>query len=455
MVRIHSLAFPSALVLTWLLAAGCGGDQESSGTAGTGGAGGTGGTGGGTTSATTTDSTSSSSSTTTTTTSGTNGMPSDVYPAPHPVPPKVVSSGGPVMKAPKIYPVFFDGDSPSATAAAKDLIDKIGASQFWADNTAEYGVGPATSAPPIVLSEMAPATIDDLSIQKWLADKLNADDPAFPKPDDNTLLAIYYPAGTQISFSGTQDVSCQSFGGYHFDIVLDAAHNNQRVVYAVMPRCPGFLPKTPVEDILTAATSHELIEAATDPLPDLDPAFTTTDDDHYYWTFAVGVAEIGDMCALNLSAYVNVPELGHLVQRAWSNKAAAAGHNPCVPQFPGEVYFNAAPVLPDELTINVGGQPVKVHGVQVPVGTSKTIEVDLFSDAKTKGPFKVSAYDYAALYGVGTPKLKFEFDKNTGVNGEKLNLTITAVQASKKGELIYLYSTLGSESNMWIGFLKN
>ena len=36
-----------------------------------------------------------------------------------------------------------------------------------------------------------------------------------------------------------------------------------------------------------------------------------------------------------------------------SNKAAAAGHEPCVPALPGEVYFNSAPVLPDVLRTKV------------------------------------------------------------------------------------------------------
>lgn len=456
MWRMGSSAILGGLALSSFLAGGCG---DNGATTGTGGDTGSGGSGGTTTTTTTTDSTTDSTTTDSTTSTPTvdNGMPSDVYPAPHPEAPQVVSSGGPILKAPKIYPVYFAGDDPDLTAKLTDFAGKMGPSKFWAANTEEYGVGPIAVAPPIELAEEPAAKLDDLDIRAWLVKKLNADDPAFAGVDENAIVTIYYPASTTITLGGGVNglVSCVGFGGYHYDMVLDAAHGGKRIAYAVLPRCEGFLQGATLLDELTASTSHEWIEAVTDPYPSLEPAYTTADEDHYFWTFAVGVAEIGDMCALNYSSYATLPELGYLVQKSWSNKAAAAGHNPCVPQLPGEVYFNSALVLPDEITLKLGGAPKKMHGLIVPVGESRTIDVLLFSDAKTPGPWKVHAYDKASLYQVGTSKLKFSWDRDTGVNGEKLHLTVEALAKSNSGELIYLYSKLGDQTTMWLGFVKN
>ena len=81
------------------------------------------------------------------------------------------------------------------------------------------------------------------------------------------------------------------------------------------------------------------------------------------------------------------------MQRTWSNKAAPAGHDPCVPALPGEVYFNAAPVLNDNITVDVIGQTSRCKGVKIAVGETKTIEIDLFSDAATGGPWTVAVQD--------------------------------------------------------------
>src|SRR4051794_34914972 len=56
---------------------------------------------------------------------------------------------------------------------------------------------------------------------------------------------------------------------------------------------------TPRLDI-TIAVSHELIEAATNPLPVTNPAFNLVDNAHFFFEFEVPT-ENGDLCALSLS----------------------------------------------------------------------------------------------------------------------------------------------------------
>jgi hypothetical protein len=378
------------------------------------------------------------------------------FPAPHGPPPQVANAGGPVLNAPVIVPVFFSNDDAPTRTALEDFASKLGATQYWAATTQEYGVGPATAAAPVELTETATGTIDDTAIQGWLAGKLNTNDPAFPAPIDNSsVYVLHYPTGVTVTLGGGAagaQQSCQSFGAYHSNIQLDVAHGNQRVAYAVIPRCPGILTLTPL-DVTTGSESHELVEAATDPYPQGAPAYASVDSQHRYWARVLGGGEVSDMCAQESGAFTRFPELAYTVQRSWSNAAALAGHDPCVPApAPAdEPYFNTAPELPD--TIISGISMTMTPGVHVPVGTSKTIVLDLFADADTGGPWTVKVEDAAVLTG-GTAGLTFALDQTTGQNGDKLNLTITTVTASTRGTATFMIqSKLGNRTHHWFGFV--
>jgi hypothetical protein len=70
-----------------------------------------------------------------------------------------------------------------------------------------------------------------------------------------------------------------------------------------------------------------------------------------------------------------------------------------------------------------------VLGVKVPIGTSRTLAVRLFSDRDTQGPWDVFI-DTPNPAGAGTvkdPRFTYAFDRTSGQNGEILNLTITGL----------------------------
>src|SRR6185436_19204247 len=69
------------------------------------------------------------------------GQPSDKYPAPFPSPPQVVWYGGPVLKAPKIVPIFFSNYDTTLASSIEDFVSKLGPSQYWTATTQEYTVG--------------------------------------------------------------------------------------------------------------------------------------------------------------------------------------------------------------------------------------------------------------------------------------------------------------------------
>jgi hypothetical protein len=308
---------------------------------------------------------------------------------------------------------------------------------------------------PVVLTEMAPPTLDDTAIQTWLAGKLNGNDPLWPAADDNTVYVLHYPSGTSITIPspmGGTSASCVQFGGYHSEIALDAAHMSQAVSYAVVPRCQLFGNLAGI-DAVTGAESHELIEAVTDPYPMTNPAWAQVDGPHIYWELILGGGEVGDMCAQFPSSFTKFSELSYTVQRTWSNAAAKAGKDPCVPEVPGEVYFNSAPLLKDNITVQ--GLPVTMKGAKIPVGSSKTIELDLFSEGDTGGPWTVDIVDGATLMG-GSPTMTFSLDQTSGQNGQMLMLTINVLKSTIYGADVFVVrSTLGTTTNWWLGLVGN
>jgi hypothetical protein len=366
------------------------------------------------------------------------------YPATFPSPPQVQNYGGPVLGSMKIVPVFFSNDTSTVTTPMKDFFSRIGNSTFWAA-ASEYGVGTATAGTPVTLAEQAPTSVTDTAMSGsplwvWLQAKIDAHQ--LPTPDANTLYAVSYPTGTTITVQN--EVSCQTFGGYHLSMRLS---NGSSVAYAVLPRCSptsGFSQLS----YLTSAASHELIEAATDPYPFTNPAYAALEAAHYYWNDILSGGEVGDVCTSWADSYHQFPDLPYTVQRYWSNAAAAAGHDPCVPSL-GDVYFNAVAVQSDTFTYPVGSQSVQVTGVRTGLNVPKTIPIQLYSSGPTSGPWTVAV---AEINGSG--HLGFSISSSSGQNGDRLNLTITPHLAGTNNMVPFqVVSTLGSTRHISYGLV--
>jgi hypothetical protein len=341
-----------------------------------------------------------------------------IYPAAHASSPQVVDYGGPVVTSPIIVPVTFGSDP--LQAEIDKFVAAFDTTTYWGDVTREYGASPAKAGTPVHLTDVPGATVDDAAIQALLADRLDGTHPEWPAASPQNVYVLFYPPGTTVTMQG--GTSCTDFHGYHYEVPLKTAG---KVAYAVISRCDTLpeLPSATGVDYVAAVSSHEILEAITDPYPSSAPAYAATDQDHLAFSF-FGLAELGDMCALIGQAFFTPPDFSYPVTRFWSNKIAADthGHDPCIPQIASQPYFNAVPVLKDTVSFTVQGQSGKSKGVLIPVGQSKTIEIDLFSDEPTSGPFTVSVS--------GPPSATFKLDKSTGVNGDKLALTITSVSAN-------------------------
>lgn len=359
--------------------------------------------------------------------------------APHGTVPQVQSGGGMVLASPKIVPIFFTGDS-AMQAQTEQFLSQLAASSYWTAVTHEYGVGALTIEPTIVSTDTAPTS--DAMLQTWLKTNLDGTHASWPTFDPTAIYSVFLPDG--VTLSTPFGDSCSAFGAYHDEA---PGTNGTKIIYALMPRCQGGIAS------LTVSTSHEFVEAATDPLPETEPAYQLVDDAHIVWEFAPG-GELGDMCE-----YVGAaaqPLVGNFyVQRTWSNASALAGHDPCVPVMSAP-YVSAAPVLTDDASFDDGnGMSTTTKSVKIPVGMSKTIDIALYSDAPT-ATWTVKAFDAAQIYGQ-PQELTFSWDKTMGNNGDVLHLTITRVSAGMGGGSEFLISSRpsGVSDSIWFGFVSD
>jgi hypothetical protein len=370
--------------------------------------------------------------------------PPDAMPfmtASHEPAPQLVKSTGTTLAAPKAVAIYFASD-PFEPDTTTFLTDMASDPTYWSATTQEYGVGPLTLLPAIDSTDAAPTS--DQGIESYLATMSDGTHAGWPKNDGSTIYTVYLPTTvtTLTDYAG----ECSQWLGFH-SVAMDAAGNP--LVYAIIPYCPSLGGAQQKDDyfyVRTNATSHELIEAATDPLLD---AFSKMDTDHYIWGRYPG-AETGDLCEFVATAHARILGGGiYAAQRTWSNAAAAAGHDPCVPAAAGP-YKAATPVLDDPITVTTRNGSLTTKGVSIPVGTSKTIEVDLWSDGPTND-FMVNAYD------ISGGQLTFTWDKQTGKNGDKLMLTINHVKAGSRGGSILgiMVGTPESDPSQWYGLVGN
>lgn len=398
-----------------------------------------------------------------------NGAPSTTYPAPHPPLPDLVNARkGPVLTTPKAAFVFYPGDTREGEL--ETFAQKLVASTYWSTTTAEYGVGALSYTGKFERTgETAPPTLTQAQIQALFVSDLTSGKLGVPDPQ--TIYTLVFPAGTTVTQPNPITTlfgpvtSCQGFTGYHDNVAVslgDAGAPTQ-FAYAVIPTCGGDV------SALTSVISHEWVEAATDPQVTEAGAFTVkggpnaafyaTDADHAVWSL-LGGGEAGDLCVpAGPTVDITPPEIGYPVQRSWSNVAARASHDPCVPHLPTGAYFAAAPVLPQTVTFSTSFTgSVTTKGVVIPVGGSATVEVDLFSDGPVDGPITVKAGDLLnTSYGAyGFAKsLSFAWDRTQGVNGEKLHVTITVTDGSILGgaHAFTITATNGNRRQVWPGLV--
>jgi hypothetical protein len=391
-----------------------------------------------------------------------------------------------------VIPVFFASDA--FQAPIERFLSELATSSFWTATTEEYGVGPVRVAPSVVLPDALPSASARADVLTWLSGYLDGSHPEWPAIDANNIYVVFFPPGATISDgNGT---SCADFGGYHSEGIIQGGSGGgdagaaesggddggaagavnaagASFVYAIIPECSRFAGLTGL-DVITGSLSHELVEAATDPFVVTNPAYFGVDDNHRSWSFVgTGDSEVGDMCNWAESPNRLYRRLvgDFVVQRTWSNRAALAKQDPCVPAIK-EPYFSAAPDF---------GQSVKIGrfatattpGVRLAVGESTTVDIRLFSTGVTAdwyveaGEVVPSSNAFVTMTAPARSSLSFAWDRHLGNNGDVVKLTITRKSAAAGfgGTGFLLYSAIPNPDRQsdgpwlawstWAGFVAN
>jgi hypothetical protein len=362
--------------------------------------------------------------------------------------PQVLGMNSGTMATPKLIAVTFPGDTQAADI--NTFTKAIGASAYWKAVVGEYGVGAATGG-AIGLTETAPASIDQDKgdSESWLASRFDGTHPEWGTFDPNALYLVFYPSSTT-----TPQAVGGCGGAYHNSITVSVANGNdagttqQNLIYGIVFRCDSTIDvgRPTGLDLTTSMASHEMVEAATDPQGN---GYLMTDLNHIGWGYFLG-SEVGDMCAFHAGVWIKPQDLGYTVQRTWSNAAATAFQDPCVPGA-SDPLFMAAPIGLTSISLQDGnGGTFSTQGVQVPTGQTKTVDLRLYGSAAS--PWTVQPFTYLMEHGQAEPYLKFALDKTTGQSGDVIHLSITRLADNPNGiggDAVKIISSLGTVTNEW------
>jgi hypothetical protein len=331
--------------------------------------------------------------------------------APH-APLVMKNHGAGVFKKPALVTITFS--TFDKTDYVQTFGDWLVTSDYFTAAMKEYDVDAGVHLAKVVLSDDPP--LKDKDLNALLKERMA--DGTLPSPVDNpeAVYMVYYPKGTKFDDAG---VICGAFDGYHsWD-----NFQSKRYVYAIIGECDGMIN----------TVSHELAESATDPYNGW--YIDGSKDDPNHW---VSDDELADLCEYFPSVTVD----GYPVARLYSDAAAKAGQDPCLPLPPkGEVFKN------------VDAMPATIQTVAR--GQSTTFMLTGWSTAAT-APWKLMT-DHATYYPnfQGSFKATAKLSKTTIQNGETISLTVGVPTDAPAGELgmIGIYSDDRYAEAVYVGVL--
>jgi hypothetical protein len=255
-------------------------------------------------------------------------------PAPHPTFPLLVAGPDGVMASPKLVTVVAQNETLAADLF--QFADELIASSWWPAVSTEYGVGPISQSIHITGPAIT-TNPNGAEMEQYITNAI-ANHPE-AQPNGSTIYMLYLPDGIdsvdETFMPPLTNTDCQLYGGYHQPLGMGPDN------WAIGQRCTQGGSTMLQLDTLTETASHEIAEAATDPLDGY--ALNGTSDtmpwvDDVWAQFYGGSVENGDLCG------ETEIRLGRFIyQRIWSNRAARAGGDPCVPTIAEPYYSTSAP----------------------------------------------------------------------------------------------------------------
>jgi hypothetical protein len=340
--------------------------------------------------------------------------------------PRVVYRGGPFVREPRVITVTFLGDDLTVVTRLEKFGEEVAATDWWRAVTDGYCqpagecIRAGQNGRATRLRRELPKTIRDVDVEALLeAEAVNG---ALHDLDRDAVIVSYLPAG--VTLSDAFNPRYCGDGPRAFHRMLRVA--NLTVPFAVVPRCGD-------EAATTMTASHEILEMATNPDPNL-PGFRLPPGSPAI-AFAASGAEPADVCNLLNPERPRIDERGFAMQRAWSNKAAAAGIDPCAPPAADAPY---AALIPRAPVVRL-------------VGDAATTSLVL--DAAADRPdlsWKVSAIDLTGRRD-GVAYLDLQLDRERVANGETAALSITLRRTDRRRELaiVGLVSLVNEREHLW------
>ncbi|HWE29796.1 MAG TPA: hypothetical protein VHB97_17420 [Polyangia bacterium] len=252
-----------------------------------------------------------------------SGLPApDHDPTQHPAPPRLnAGSGGAVnhnstISAPEIWTAVWAGDEATIGADAQKFTAWMLTSSYWTTSLAEYGVHAGVAKGVITIPGPPPATIDQVELDQLI--DANMGMGGWPTANGNTIISVVTNPSTSVT-AGGQPAGCVQFDGYH------QLSSSGGVPYLINAYCKD-ASGNPDFANLTVTISHEAAEASSDWNLSVNAAYFPGTK-----TKIIGGGETGDLCiAMNASIKSPAGDT-YLVQKIFSDAAAAAGNKPFCP----------------------------------------------------------------------------------------------------------------------------
>ncbi len=313
--------------------------------------------------------------------------------------PAVPFNSGPVLKTAQLQLVSYAGDARAADIDA--FLETLVQSGWLPTTTGEYGVTTVTHAKAVTLAATAAAAVvlTDVrtSVSGWVKDGTLSTAAQGEAP---YLYVVLLPDGTSLTSMTGNACASNPGTGLHDETDDPGAGFPFIALPSCPPRFSAFLSRT---DAMELDLARLLVDTLTDPSPRAEPGYALTDISSPW--YALG-SEVGDFCWGRL-----VVESGFHLQRVWSNAAAAAGGEPCLPTSGAAFGVGVTPDVLQTMTVNA---PITFA---VKGWSTGTVDDWTLSAAPWVGDFPISA----------------SLDKTTLNDGLSAQLTITIPYAQPAG----------------------
>jgi hypothetical protein len=336
--------------------------------------------------------------------------------------PRVDFRGGPFIRHPRIVTITFAGDDAELVSRLERFGESITRTSWWRTVSGGFcakpndciGKGGASRA--VRLDETLPAEIHAVELSALL--RRHAIAGRFGRLDAESALLVYLPRG-----AGLKDAFARYCGdgprAYHRALRYD----ENVIAYAVMPRCAD-------EAALTGTASHELLEMATGP-DTSRPGFAFASHGAAVG-FAAAGNEVMDPCGL-ITRDREVFADGFVVRRAWSNAAAALGHDPCVPAASDRPYVA---LMPERQAVRLINR-----------GDSITVKLEAASDRPIE-KWAVKAIDVTG-WQQRDQFVDLALDRSEVAPGDSAALRITLRKVPSTRLVVGIESIVDSQSYLW------